>query len=223
MKDEDVVVVGEEESESGESSDPDADEDALLAEEEKVAVELEQSAQRNLGGRPALRDPDVDAPVAAGFPFSLGHLLTDLFSLSNSNNLSQHAATQLFDLLRTHLPPTNTMPNHRHATKMLLNRSPVKARHYAVCQDDCFMNSQVDLNDPNTLSRDISKLRESKCPHCHKRMADNKGVFYKVGHRATVVCKCAHVLVRHSSIVFVHVCVSLCRNIFTSVSPSDFV
>jgi hypothetical protein len=170
-----VVVEDVGADESGESSDDQFDEN------EEQKVDLIEPLNKNPRGRPALPTPELDQPAADGCPHPLRHLLTDLFTLSASNNLSQTATTELMETFKKHLPQTNNiLPNYRQAGMMLEKASPVKVKHYPVCPDDCWM-SDLDVDDPKVDPKELTKLREQKCPTCKKQpLADLKGVFFKV-------------------------------------------
>lgn len=174
----------------GESSDSDSANVAGAEAEQAAAAEAEE-VRRNLGGRPSLVDPDVTRPVAGGCVPTLRLLLGDLFSWSNTNNISQRASAQLFELMQDHLPVGNTMPRHPQAVRMLLRLSPVQAKRYAVCINDCTM-SRVDLTDPERIKQVRKKMARGDTPDdplsnicrvCKKAYANLKGIPFKVSQR----------------------------------------
>lgn len=192
---------------NAESSDSEAEglEDAELPPpppEEVVAAAV------NRGGRPALPALDLNQR-APGCETTLGELLTDLLTVADSNNFSQRARTQLFELFQRHMPTGNNVPHQRHAVKDLLSALPFSAKHYVVCPDDCEfprVRRGGPLRDPsrderilldvslpvaNGLATDevppgkiteyqLEQLQSGQCSKCQKAFANAKKQFHKV-------------------------------------------
>lgn len=176
---------------------PDAAESPLDAAADVDAAAAAPPAEVKRGpGRPCRKPFELNDPVWSDAPpvssHTLHRLLSDLFTVAADNNLTEKAATDLFQAVQSHLPQGHTMPSYAHAVDGLLRKSPIQLRKYVACPHDCELYSlnpnseaseqQIPCQVKDLNPDQLKALSIACCVNGHKFCDDKKRV-QKVSHR----------------------------------------
>jgi cobalamin biosynthesis protein CobT len=179
---EEAAVEVEDGGADSEESEPEEEIEPQEEETEEEEEKEEEEAKRPVG-RPELVDPDLDAPAYAPedaeTPHSLGVLVTELLKTCAINRMTQKATTAVFDMFKKFLPVGNTMPNYRHARRLVAKQNPLRTFRYAVCPQDCWIH-KVDIGKLYLSDKRTLKEPPLMCIKCGAAMMDGKNRVIKV-------------------------------------------
>lgn len=177
--------------------------DAAAAVDADAAVPMDDDAAA-AAAAPAPVDSAVDAPAAStmGRPrleaeldhlmwdrmyvpattLTVRDLITDAFAYVHSNNMTDHAAKGLFDLLKQYTPHPLRIPTWKAAESLLVKECPVKAQHHIACSYDCeiIKDSIEKMSATKEGKQDLEALKNKSCSICHRPFVDGKGRWNRV-------------------------------------------